>query len=245
MISVIRFYQVEDHGLGSIFFPFIVAEQEVCSEICTLEGVIETDVPTVDINKDAEKTEAKNQALDFIHEMGWLLHRNHLNWSLNHLNPNLSLFPFRRFKWLMEFSMDHDWCAVVKKLLGILCDGTVDLEDHSSVEFALSDMCLLHRAVQRNCRPMVELLLRYVPDKVVDKPGSEQKSQVDGNNYGFIFKPNVAGPAGLTPLHVAASREGSESVLDALTEDPGLVSPSPHVSVYFQYIALCFRHSCC
>ncbi|XP_022721901.1 squamosa promoter-binding-like protein 1 isoform X1 [Durio zibethinus] len=214
------FIEVEGHGLSSTFFPFIVAEQEVCSEICTLEGVIETAVPTVDINKDVEKMETKNQALDFIHEMGWLLHRNHLSWRLGHLNPNSYLFPFRRFKWLMEFSMDHDWCAVVKKLLGILFDGTIDLRDHSSIEFALLDMCLLHRAVQRNCRPMVELLLRYVPDKVLDKSGSE-KPKVDGNNYGFMFKPNVAGPAGLTPLHVAASRGGSENVLDALTEDPG------------------------
>ena len=203
----------------------------MCSEICTLEGVIETDVPTVDINKNAEKMETKNQALDFIHEMGWLLNRNHLNWRLGHLNPNSNLFPFGRFKWLMEFSMDHDWCSVVKNLLGILFDGTVDLGDHSSIEFALLDMCLLHRAVQRNCRPMVELLLTYVPDKALDKPGSEQKLQVDGNNYGFMFKPNVTGPAGLTPLHVAASMEGSENVLDALTEDPGSVSP--HFSVYF------------
>ncbi|XWS08429.1 hypothetical protein CRYUN_Cryun40dG0001800 [Craigia yunnanensis] len=218
------FIEVEDHGLSSTFFPFIVAEQEMCSEICTLEGVIETAVPTVDINKNAEKMETKNQALDFIHEMGWLLHRNHLNWRLGHLNSDSYLFSFRRFKWLMEFSMDHDWCAVVKKLLGILFDGTVDLRDHSSIEFALLDMCLLHRAVQRNCRPMVELLLRYVPDKVLDKPRSGQKPQVDENNYGFMFKPNVVGPAELTPLHVAASREGSENVLDALTEDPGSVA---------------------
>ncbi|XVF38965.1 hypothetical protein REPUB_Repub20aG0148500 [Reevesia pubescens] len=217
------FIEVEDHGLSSTFFPFIVAEQEVCSEICTLEGVIDTAIPAVDISNNAEKMETKNQALDFIHEMGWLLHRDHLNWRLGHLNPNSNLFPFRRFKWLMEFSMDHDWCAVVKKLLGILFDGTVDLGDHSSIEFALLDMCLLHRAVGRNCRPMVELLLKYAPDKVLDKSGSEQKPPVDGNYHGLMFKPNFAGPAGLTPLHVAASREGSESVLDALTDDPGSV----------------------
>ncbi|KAG4157458.1 hypothetical protein ERO13_D02G063500v2 [Gossypium hirsutum] len=218
------FIEVEDFGLSSTFFPFIVAEQEVCSEICTLEGVIETAVPTVDINKKEEKMEIRNQALDFIHEMGWLLHRNHLNRKLGDVNPNLNLFPFRRFKWLMEFSMDHDWCAVVKKLLGILFDGTVDLGDHSSMEFALLDMCLLHKAVRRNCRPMVELLLRYVPNEVLDKPGSKQKLSVDGNDYGFMFKPNVVGPAGLTPLHMVASREGCENVLDALTDDPGLVA---------------------
>ncbi|KAK8548890.1 hypothetical protein V6N13_054343 [Hibiscus sabdariffa] len=121
------------------------------------------------------------------------------------MNPNRDLFPFGRFKWLMEFSMDHDWCAVVKELLGILFDGTVGLGEHSSTELALLDMCLLHRAVRRNCRPMVELLLRYVPNKSLEKPGSEQKPQADGNENGFMFKPNVFGPAGLTPLHLAAS----------------------------------------
>ncbi|KAK8704114.1 hypothetical protein V6N13_047747 [Hibiscus sabdariffa] len=218
------FIEVEDFGLSSTFFPFIVAEQDVCSEICTLEGVIETAAPAVDINQNEEKMETKNQALDFIHELGWLLHRNHSNGKLGHMNPNRDLFPFGRFKWLMEFSMDHDWCAVVKKLLGILFDGTVGLGEHSSTELALLDMCLLHRAVRRNCRPMVELLLRYVPNKSLEKPGSEQKPQVDGNEYGFMFKPNVAGPAGLTPLHLAASREGCENVLDALTDDPGSVA---------------------
>lgn len=216
----------------------------MCSEICTLEGVIETAVPTVDINKNEEKMEIRNQALDFIHEMGWLLHRNHLNWKLGDMNPNLNLFPFRRFKWLMEFSMDHDWCAVVKKLLGILFDGTVDLGDHSSMEFALLDMCLLHRAVRRNCRPMVELLLRYVPNKVLDKPGSEQKLSVDGIDYGFMFKPNVVGPAGLTPLHVAASREGCENVLDALTDDPGLVSPNVSLCIFNIMYYVCHWKAC-
>ncbi|KAL4308635.1 hypothetical protein GQ457_01G029540 [Hibiscus cannabinus] len=218
------FIEVEDFGLSSSFFPFIVAEQDVCTEICTLESVIETAVPTADVSKNEEKTETKNQALDFLHELGWLLHRNHLNQKLGHMNPNRNLFPFGRFKWLMEFSMDHDWCSVVKKLLGILFDGAVDSGDHSSTEFALLDMCLLHRAVRRNCRPMVELLLRYIPNKPLDKPGSDPKQRVDGNEYGFMFKPNVAGPAGLTPLHVAASQEGSENILDALTDDPGSVA---------------------
>ncbi|KAE8724212.1 Squamosa promoter-binding protein, putative isoform 2 [Hibiscus syriacus] len=214
------FIEVEDFGLSSTFFPFIVAEKDVCSEICTLESMIETSVPAVGINKNEEKMETKNQALDFIHELGWLLHRNNLECKLSHMNPTRDLFPSGRFKWLMEFSMDHDWCAVVEKLLGILFDGTVDLGEHSSPEFALSNMCLLHGAVRRNCRPMVELLLRYVPDKPLDKPGSKQKPQVDGNKYGLIFKPDVSGPAGLTPLHLAASREGCENVLDALTDDP-------------------------
>jgi hypothetical protein len=120
--------------------------------------------------------------------------------------------------------MNRDWCAVVRKLLAIMIDGTVDAGEHSSIELALFDMGLLHRAVQRNCRPMVELLLRYTPDKQLGGPGTQQNQLADENNSRFMFKPDVAGPAGLTPLHVAACRDGAENVLDALTDDPGLVS---------------------
>ena len=109
--------------------------------------------------------------MDFIHEMGWLLHRNHLKFRLGHKDSNLDLFPFKRYKWLIEFSMDHDWCAVVKKLLSTLFDGTVDAVEHASIELALLDMSLLHQAVQRNCRSMVELLLGYVPNKQSGGPG--------------------------------------------------------------------------
>uniref|UniRef100_A0A5B7BUB4 Putative squamosa promoter-binding-like protein 12 n=1 Tax=Davidia involucrata TaxID=16924 RepID=A0A5B7BUB4_DAVIN len=214
------FIEVEDHGLSSSFFPFIVAEQDVCSEICTLESAIEEAEPADDIQGESGKIEVRNQALDFIQEMGWLLHRSHLKFRLG-LDPNLDLFPFKRFRWLMEFSIEHDWCAVVKKLLGILFSGTVDAGEHSSVELALLEVGLLHRAVRRNCRSMVEVLLRYVPDGVSEKPGTEQKQHGGGDN--FLFRPDVIGPGGLTPLHIAASRDGSESVLDALTDDPGLV----------------------
>ncbi|XP_021606651.1 squamosa promoter-binding-like protein 1 isoform X3 [Manihot esculenta] len=217
------FIEVEDHGLSSSFFPFIVAEQEVCREIRVLEEAIEVVEAADDIHKNAEGIEAKNQALDFIHEMGWLLHRSHLKFRLGHLYRNSDLFPFGRCKWLIEFSINHDWCAVVKKLLVILFEGTVDTGDHSSIELALLDMNLLHQAVRRNCRPMVELLLKFVPDKPFGRQGAEQKQGVNGKNNNFIFKPDVVGPAGLTPLHVAASKDGSENVLDALTDDPGLV----------------------
>ncbi|KAF8387706.1 hypothetical protein HHK36_026360 [Tetracentron sinense] len=217
------FIEVEDHGLSSGFFPFIVAEQDVCSEIRMLESAIEV-VETGDgVQGVTGKMKSKNQALYFIHEMGWLLHRSHLKSRLGHMDPNSDIFSFKRFRWLMEFSMDHDWCAVVKKLLDIMLDGTVDAGEHPSVQLALSEMDLLHRAVQRHCRPVVELLLRYSPDKVSDKSESEHKQQV-GRGYGsFLFKPDAVGPAGLTPLHIAASRDGFENVLDALTDDPGLV----------------------
>ncbi|KAL2464455.1 Squamosa promoter-binding-like protein 1 [Forsythia ovata] len=214
------FIEVEDHGLSSSFFPFIVAEKDVCSEICTLERIIEASEVANGVKGDTDKLDARNQALDFVHEMGWLLHKIHLKFRLGETNANMDLFPFRRFRWLLEFSIDHDWCAVVRKLLGILFGGNVDAGQHASVVLALMDIGLLHRAVRRNCRAMVELLLRYHQDEFPNRSGSEHKEHDEGCN---IFKPDAVGPGGLTPLHIAASLDSCENVLDALTEDPGLV----------------------
>ncbi|KAL7144261.1 hypothetical protein ABFS83_07G000500 [Erythranthe nasuta] len=195
------FIEIEDHGLSSSFFPFIVAEKDVCSEICTLESVIE----------DANEIQVRNEALDFIHEMGWLLQRNRLKSRLG----DGDLFPFERFRRLTEFSIDHDWCAVVKKLLRILFDdGTVDLGPHNSnIVALLNDVGLVHRAVRRKCSSMVEFLL------------NEKNPLADGGGgaHLYLFRPDAAGPGGLTPLHIAASLDGCENVLDALTEDPGSV----------------------
>lgn len=166
----------------------------MCSEIRTLE----TDI-------DDSKLEARNQALEFIHEMGWLLHRSQLKSRLSSsMDPNSDLFSFDRFRWLIEFSVDHDWCRVVNKLLTLIFKG-ITVINHTSVETALLDIGLLHRAVRRNSRPMVEFLLNFrVPGPV-------------------LFKPDAVGPAGLTPLHIAAGKDGSEDVLDALTNDPQMV----------------------
>lgn len=184
----------------------------MCSEIRTLEDAIDR------VNKDHKKTEARNQAFDFIHEMGWLLQRNQLKLKLRGMDHcDFSPFPLERFKWLVEFAVEKDWCAVAKKLLGILFNGVVGPDEHHPFDQVLVDMCLLHRAVQRNCRAMVEFLLHYVP-------GSEIKSKSDSVHNSHIFKPDIAGPGGLTPLHIAASTAGSELVLDALTNDPASVS---------------------
>ncbi|KAK7291746.1 hypothetical protein RIF29_07129 [Crotalaria pallida] len=212
------FIEVEDHGLSSCSFPFIVAEQDVCSEICKLENVIEEVESTDDIQMRNKQLEEKTEALNFLQEIGWLLHRRSVKVRLGSIAPIHELFHFNRFMWLVDFSMDHDWCAVVKKLLDIIFDGGVDSGKHNSIELALLDMCLLHKAVKRSCRPMVELLLKFAPVKTSD--GADRKEdQVDR----FLFRPDAVGPAGLTPLHVAASVNGSENVLDALTDDPGMV----------------------
>ncbi|KAG5514081.1 hypothetical protein RHGRI_035474 [Rhododendron griersonianum] len=215
------FFEVEDHGLSSSFFPFIVAEKDVCSEICTLESAIDL-TETDDIQGKNAKLEARNQAMDFVHEMGWLLHKSRLKSRLGQLDPASGHFTLTRFRWLIEFSMDHNWCAVVKNLLDILLDGTVGAGEHPFLKSALCEMGLLHRAVRRNSRPLVECLLRYVPDNVSDELRSELSSLAVGDEY-ILFRPDVVGPAGLTPLHVAAGTDGSEDILDALTDDPGKV----------------------
>ena len=231
---------MEDHGLSSCSFPFIVAEQEVCSEICKLENVIEAAEATDDILIQNKQIEEKTQALEFLHEMGWLLHRSRLKVRLGPLAPIQDLFHFNRFMWLVDFSMEHDWCAVMKKLLDIIFEGGVDAGEHTSIELALLDMGLLHRAVKRNCRPMVELLLKFVPVKTSYGADSKVK-QVDQAPDRFLFRPDNVGPAGLTPLHVAASVKGLENVLDALTDDPAMVIPfSSACFMYFQ--ALCWNY---
>lgn len=187
-----------------------------------LESALEFNRTDADVERFG-KIDTKNQAMDFIHEIGWLFHRSQSKSRLGHLDPNTDLFPLRRFKWLIEFSMDHEWCAVVKKLLHILLDGTVSLGEHPSLDLALTELGLLHRAVRKNSRPLVDLLLRFVPLEVSDRLGSENKALVDGVHKGFLFRPHVIGPAGLTPIHIAAGKDGSEDVLDALTDDPGMV----------------------
>uniref|UniRef100_A0A175YPT3 SBP-type domain-containing protein n=1 Tax=Daucus carota subsp. sativus TaxID=79200 RepID=A0A175YPT3_DAUCS len=211
------FVEVEDQSLSSSFFPFIVVEPDVCSEIRTLESIIEASEAAIGVKGKTEKSEASTVALDFVHELGWLLHRNQLKFRLGLMDPYQDLFPFKRFRCIMEFSLDHGWCAVVKKLLGILFGGTVDAGEHSSVERAVLEIGLLHRAVRQNCRLMVEALLNYRPENVVDKAGSDRKQTVAGH---YLFRPDAVGPMGLTPLHIAAGKDGSESVLDALTDDP-------------------------
>ncbi|GMJ09278.1 squamosa promoter binding protein-like 1 [Hibiscus trionum] len=215
------FIEIEDDGYNSSFFPFIVAEDDVCSEIRMLESLLEITDTEAAVDRTG-KMEAKNQAMDFIHEVGWLLHRTQLRSRLGHLDPNPEPFPLRRFKWLIEFSMDHEWCAVVKKLLNVL-DGVVGSGEHPSLNLALTEMGFLHRAVRKNCRPLVELLLRFVPEKASSRSGFEDEMVSGGIHKSFLFRPDALGPAGLTPLHIAAGKDDSEDVLDALTDDPGKV----------------------
>ncbi|XP_031498780.1 squamosa promoter-binding-like protein 1 [Nymphaea colorata] len=215
------FIEVEDDGLSSCFFPFIVAEQDMCSEICMLEDTFE--VAEFDNDKEeADNLKNKAEALEFLHELGWILRRSQAIFKMDHSISSTCSFTHLRFKRLLEFSINRDWCAVVKKLLDILFDGRVVGEEQSSSKFVVSELCLLHVAVSRKCRPMVELLLRYVP------PRTSSKTEAQHNEYGsndYLFRPDLAGPADVTPLHIAASTGGAETIVDALINDPRMVGP--------------------
>ncbi|CAA0824948.1 Squamosa promoter-binding-like protein 1 [Striga hermonthica] len=215
------FIEVEDNGLSSTFSPFIVAEYNICTEIRMLEKEIEL-IEIENLQRGAGNSGARNQAMEFIHEMGWLFHKFQLKSRLEQELPDIGLFPFDRFRALVEFSVDRDWCCVVNKLLDILFYGIVEGGEQPFLKFALSEMSLLHRAVRRNSRSMVEMLLTYIPEKVAEELRLEYKTLVEVDQIS-LFRPDVAGPGGLTPLHIAAGRDGSEDTLDALTDDPGKV----------------------
>ncbi|PKA48164.1 Squamosa promoter-binding-like protein 12 [Apostasia shenzhenica] len=201
------FIEVEDSGLSGGFFPFIVAEEDICAEVRSLESSI--DVESFD-DLSREKFEAKrNVILNFLHEMGWLLRRSQLRSRLESMYCFSEGFSLVRFRWLLKFGIDSNWCAVVKKLLDILFEGNIELGGRSPFEVALSEN-LLHRAVQKNSKSTVKLLLRY-----------KSENDSDRNIENFIFRPDMPGPSTITPLHVVANCGCADSMLDILTDDPG------------------------
>lgn len=186
--------------------------------------MLESEIELTEIDCLPEKTvkaEARNLALEFIHEFGWLLQKSHLKSKFGHLDPNSHFFAFTRFKWIIQFSADHGWCAVVQKLLDLLLDGNIGAGEQPFLKSAIFELGILHRAVKRNSRPLVDLLLRYVPERVANELSLEYALLVGEGSS--LFRPDAVGPAGLTPLHVAAGTDGSEDVLNALTDDPGQV----------------------
>lgn len=54
---------------------------------------------------------------------------------------------------------------------------------------------IVHRAMKRNNRQLVELLLKYVAENTFDTLGHKVKTLVDEENKGFLFRPDFAGSA--------------------------------------------------
>ncbi|KAH9302124.1 hypothetical protein KI387_013707, partial [Taxus chinensis] len=212
------FIEVE-HTLKRNIFPVIVADTAICMELQSLELEIDDltmSLGTADIDSfgdlmlDNVHSGVKMETLCFLNELGWLFQRS--NWETEYCgNFTTAKFSVSRFRGLLIYAVDHDWCALMKRLLDLFFIMNAGQEGltHGALE-KLSEANLLHRAVKRNCRKMVDFLMHYLPPSI---PTHEFKNS-------FIFSPDMAGPFGLTPLHIAASMENTEDIVDALTSDP-------------------------
>ncbi|XP_073283312.1 squamosa promoter-binding-like protein 16 isoform X1 [Primulina huaijiensis] len=200
------FIEVENNIRGTIF-PVIIADDTICQELRLLEPEIvgSAEVPDgVDYIRKRDRTMSREEALHFLNELGWLFQRKHNSALL--MSPEYKL---SRLQFLLIFSVESDFCALVETLLGILVEFNLGRENlaRESLEM-LAESHLLNKAVKRRCRRMVDLLIHY---PVFDSTNNSEM---------FIFVPNIAGPGGVTPLHLAACTSSADDIVDALTSDP-------------------------
>ncbi|PON73252.1 SBP-box transcription factor [Trema orientale] len=202
------FIEVEN-GLKGNSFPVIIADASICKELRVFESVFDgkervRDIIAEDQSHDDGRPRSKEEVLHFLNELGWLFQRKRTSSFLD--GPNYSL---GRFKFLLTFSVERNCSALMKTLLDILVErnSVGDELSREAVEM-LSDIQLLHRAVKRRCRKMVDLLINY------SVFGSNDVSKK------YIFPPNHVGPGYITPLHLAACMSASDDLIDALTNDP-------------------------
>lgn len=106
---------------------------------------------------------------------------------------------------------------VVKRIMDILFKKNMSCDVHPLK--ILEEIGILHITVRKKCRAMVELLVNYVPDFVDNEhQGSAGSKIIDVESV--VLKPDMHGPGGPIPLHVAASMADAKPVLDALTNYP-------------------------
>ncbi|KAH7445710.1 hypothetical protein KP509_01G021200 [Ceratopteris richardii] len=204
------FIEVERDFMGNAL-PVIVANKEICLELWSLEADLDASMQwDSDQNGDlsAEFDIRKGtEALNFLHELGWIF-QSTSEWFSAEAGADKNLTPcvaLSRFKGVLKYAILRDWCAVVKNLLDIFF--ILGINEDRDVHHILSELNLVHQAVKRKCRRMIDMLLHYQP----------VRGQAKLKN---IFTPVAGGPGGFTPLHVAASLTDAEEVIDALTEDP-------------------------
>ncbi|KAL5669831.1 hypothetical protein ACJX0J_022052, partial [Zea mays] len=208
------FVEVENRFRGNSF-PVIVASSSVCQELRNLEVEFE-DSQVLDVSSDGQIHDSRQpktsvQVLHFLNELGWLFQRASACTSSTRSDVSdldLIRFSTARFRYLLLFCSERDWCSLTKTLLDILAKRSLASEELSKETMEmLAEIHLLNRAVKRKSRNMVHLLVKFVvicPD----------------NSKVYPFLPNLPGPGGLTPLHLAASIENAEDIVDALTDDP-------------------------
>lgn len=208
------FIEVENRFRGNSF-PVIIANSSVCQELRSLEAELEgsqfVDGSSDDQAHDARRLKPKDEVLHFLNELGWLFQKAAASTSAEKSDSSgldLMYFSTARFRYLLLFSSERDWCSLTKTLLEILAKRSLASDELSQETLEmLSEIHLLNRAVKRKSSHMARLLVQFVvvcPD--------------DSKLYPFL--PNVAGPGGLTPLHLAASIEDAVDIVDALTDDP-------------------------
>ncbi|KAH7684387.1 SBP domain-containing protein [Dioscorea alata] len=197
------FIEVEK-GFKGNSFPLIIADDAICQELRALESELEQETTLTDtISEDHSTPNSREDILHFLNELGWLFQKK----SSSSL---LVEFSTTRFGFLLAFSVEHDWPALVKTLLDTLVERSSMGDElvQESLEILL-EIHLLAKAVKRGCRNMVNLLLNY-------------SVEVDSSNGSkiYLFPPNSLGPGGVTPLHLAACMQNSADMVDALTNDP-------------------------
>lgn len=207
------FIEIEDYDQSSISVPFVVTDKDVCSEIRMLEHVLNLSSFDETSERIDDLMASRSRALHFLQEIGWLLQRSQMRATSEQPQYCTQCFPVERFKWLLSFAIDQEWCAVVKKLLNTMFQGDIDLDVPSTVEFALGEDLLL-TAVKKRSKPLVQFLLRYTITNYA------QVTSEAGAPVQFLFTPAMTGPSNITPLHVAATISDASGVLDALTDDP-------------------------
>uniref|UniRef100_A0A453RB63 Uncharacterized protein n=1 Tax=Aegilops tauschii subsp. strangulata TaxID=200361 RepID=A0A453RB63_AEGTS len=220
------FIEVEDYDQSSICFPFVVAEESICCEIRMLEEKLNIIAFGDALEGREDLMASRSQALKFLHEIGWLLQRSHTRATSSKAPQQHHAVGFSaaRFRWLLSFAVDQEWCGVVKMLLDTLFQGNIDVA--SPVDFVLGES-LVFAAVNKRSKPLVACLLRYTTKSAPVGSGAV------ATPARFLFTPDMTGSSDITPLHVAATITNAAAVLDALTDDPQQVlAPNSH-AIFF------------
>lgn len=201
-----RCYIEVENGVRGNCFPIIIADAKICQELRLLEREFyEVKVCNVVSDDQAHygaSPRSHEEALHFLNELGWLFQRQIFS------DIAVQDFMLHRFQYLLTFSTERDFCSLVKTLLDIFVEAKSGM-DGLSIECAeaLVKMHLLHRAVKRRSRKMVDMLIHY-------------SLPCDSGTSKYIFTPNLQGPGGITPLHLAACTTDSYDIVDVLTDDP-------------------------
>lgn len=210
-----------ENGFRGDSFPLIIANASICKELNRLEE--EFHPKSQDMTEEQAQSSdrlptSREEFLCFLNELGWLFQKN----QTSELQEQ-SDFSLARFKFLLVCSVERDYCTLIRTLLDMLVERNLLNDDlnRESLDMLL-EIQLLNRAVKRKSTNMVKLLLHYAVNPL----------ELDSSKK-FVFLPNITGPGGITPLHLAACTSGSDDMVDLLTNDPQEVCVSDDRLIFF------------